>query len=166
MHKRIILLILIFSANGMLMAQQQVEAGGMIFTAKLVGQRIEIQLEAPTEGWLAVGFNSENNIVGSDLLQFRIEENGDVYAEDQYVTAAGKHPRDIDLGGTDHIQVLSGKQWEGKTKVHFSIPFESGDQFDFQHELGKDFWLILAYSRERDFDHHSIMRKHLAFRWE
>lgn len=151
--------------NSTLFAQEKIQAGTMHFEAWLVDEAIEIQLEAATSGWLVVGFNSENNILHSDLLQFRIDA-GSVYAEDQYVTGLGKHPTDISLGGTNNIAVISGEKQEGKTRIRFRIPFASGDHYDFVHTLDKDFWLILAYSVDKDFQHHSILRKHFRYRWK
>lgn len=148
-----------------LFAQQKIQAGSMQFEAWLQDEAIEIRLEAATKGWLAVGFNDKNDIVHSDLLQFRVED-GLVYAEDQYVTGVGKHPKDTQLGGEDHIEILSGEEQGGKTSVRFRIPFNSGDRYDFPHRLDKDFWLILAYSVDKDFQHHSIMRKHFPYRWK
>ena len=39
----------------------------------------------------------------------------------------------------------------------------SKDSNDFVHELGKEAWLILAYSVDDDFGHHSRVRKHIPF---
>jgi len=150
----------------MLFAQQKIQAGSMTFEAWLVEDQIEIELQAPTSGWVAVGFNKSNAIVGADLLQFRVKDSDEVYAEDQFVTSFGKHPTDESLGGVSNIKIISGEERNGDTAIRFRIPFSSGDQYDFPHQLNHSFWLILAYSVSDDFEHHSIMRKHFLYQWE
>lgn len=149
-----------------LSAQQIVKAGKMTFSAHwLDDQTIEISLEAPTQGWLAVGFNQKNNILNSDLIMLRVK-GGKVEGEDQFVTDFQKHPKDTSLGGSRDIKVISGVETTKGTSITLQIPAQSADTYDFIHQKQKDFWLILAYSVDDDFDHHSIMRKHFLFQWE
>ncbi len=150
----------------MIFAQQKIQVGSMTFEAWLMEEEMEIELRAPTEGWIAVGFNQSDAILGADLLQFRVHDSGEVYAEDQLVTDFGKHPTDVSLGGTDDIKIMSGEERDGQTSIRFRIPFSSGDPSDFSHQLNHSFWLILAYSVSDDFDHHSIMRKHFSYQWK
>ena len=145
-------------------AQGPIQAGQMVFDYEIQKDSIQIELRAPTRGWIGVGFNDKNAIVGSDLLLFSVRE-GKAIAADQYVRGPGDHPDDNVLGGRCDIHVLDGQEVKGWTIVRFKIPLNSGDQFDFQHQPEKASWLILAYSREDDFDHHSMMRKHLRLEW-
>lgn len=131
---------------------------------KWEGDSITLQITAPANGWLAVGFNTENNIIGSDLLQFAVN-NGKIQAEDQLVTGPQVHPTDLSLGGQHNIHLLDFAEIPGQTAVRFRIPARSGDPMDFKHALNQPFWLITAYSVSDDFQHHSIQRKHLPFTW-
>lgn len=152
--------VLVFCFSG---PMDTIRLGRMECYYEIQQDRLHFHLTAPTEGWLAVGFNDENNIVGADLLMFSIKGDS-VQFEDQFVLAAGKHPEDKACGGESNIIVESAKEASGRTSVAFSIPLNSGDKLDFIHRVGQDFWLILAYSVSDDFDHHSIMRKHAKIR--
>ncbi len=137
-------------------------AGGMRMDYEIVNDSIIISLNAPTTGWIGIGFNDENNIVGSDLLLFHVVD-GKPEGIDMHVQGIGDPRQDTDLGGITSFTLLHGKEANRNTEVRFSIPIKSQDQYDFQHTLSKSFWLILAYSAYDDFDHHSIMRRHIPF---
>ena len=145
-------------------AQGPIQVGSMIFDYEIQNDSVQIELKAPTRGWVGIGFNDKNAIIGSDLLLFSVR-NGKTISADQYVRGPQDHPDDNVLGGRCDIQVLSGQEVNGWTTVQFKIPLNSGDQFDFEHDFEKETWLIMAYSREDDFTHHSMMRKHLKFKW-
>ncbi len=146
-------------------AQKTISAGGISFTYTIQGDNLECTLEAKTHGWIGVGFNDKNSIVNSDLLLFN-SINGKASSTDLYVKGVGNPRKDIDLGGANTIKLLSSIEKNGITRVVFSIPLRSGDPFDFEHRLNTSYWLILAYSVEDDFNHHSRVRKHVPFKLE
>ena len=125
---------------------------------------IEIQLSAPTQGWLAVGFHDEAQLIGNDLLMFSVV-NGMIIYQDQYIRGLNDHPADVELGGKNDIKIIGYLEDEASTTVKFKIPISSGDSFDAIHRPERDFYLLLAYSIEDDFNHHSIVRKHLPYRF-
>ena len=145
-------------------AQNEISVSGMGFSYQWEQDSIEISIFAPTEGWLGVGFNDENNIVGSDLILLRWK-NGKVDFKDLYVKGVGDPREDQKLGGNRSIRIVSGIEENDGTLIVFKIPIDSKDSFDFKHEVGRPFWLILAYSTHDDFDHHSRVRKHVRFQF-
>lgn len=145
-----------------LFAQDRVDLGGMTASHRIVDDRVEFTLTAPTTGWLGIGFNDRNNIVGSDLYLLHVVK-GKTSGQDMYVKGAGDPRLDQSLGGTNDIQIISGEESGGKTKIVFSLPLASQDKNDFQLAPGRELWLILAYSTHDEFDHHSRMRKHVRF---
>lgn len=145
-----------------LYGQQTFKVSGITFTYEISGDRLNCSLGAPTSGWIGVGFNDRNSIVGSDLLLFN-SIDGVAMASDLFVKEFGNPARDEDLGGENNITVVRSTENESFTKFVFTIPIRSGDPNDFVHHLGKKAWLILAYSESDDFDHHSRVRKHVAF---
>lgn len=147
---------------GGLKAQQSVEASGITFQYEVKNDSLHGVLKAPTEGWVGVGFNSKNNIVGSDLLLFNIRGK-QVAGTDLFVKGAGNPVKDSENSGKNTVVIHGGTQEGGSTKIHFSIPLDSGDPNDFVHVLGQKSWLILAYSVSDDFKHHSRVRKHVPF---
>ena len=144
--------------------QAQIKAGSMEMKYEKTQTGVRIHLAAPTNGWLAIGFNHKDAILKADLLQFRVTD-GKVYGEDQYVTAPGNHPSDLSLGGSNQIQYLEGLETPDSTFITFQIPWESQDPNDFPIKPLQPCWLILAYSISDDFDHHSIMRTHIPITW-
>ena len=145
-----------------LKAQQSVEASGITFQYEVKGDSIHAVLSAPTEGWVGVGFNSKNSIVGSDLLLFNMMGK---HVSGTYLFVIGyvNPVKDSENGGKNTVLIHGGTQESGYTKIQFSIPLDSKDSNDFVHVLGQKYWLILAYSVSDDFDHHSIVRKHVPF---
>ena len=125
---------------------------------------ILIKIKAPTKGWLAVGFNDKNEIVGSDLKMFRVK-NDQLDCEDQFVIGIQSHPNDEGLQGKKNIKLLKGQETNEGTSVIFKIPMTSNDLFDFSHEIDQNFWLILVYSASDDFSHHSVIREHFQIKW-
>ncbi len=146
-------------------AQKTTTVDGISFTYTIEDDNLMCTLEARTNGWVGVGFNDKNSIVHSDLLLFNVI-NGKVTSTDLYVKGVGNPRKDSDLGGENTIKLLSGIEKNGLTSVKFSIPLQSGDPFDFEHRLNDTYWLILAYSVEDDFGHHSRVRRHVPFKLE
>ena len=146
----------------MFYGQNTVEVKGMNFSYQILGDEIEIELEAPTRGWVGVGFNERDDIVKSDLYLFHVVE-GRVKGLDMHVVGMGNPKEDTQLGGTMDIQSLKGKEEGMNTWIKFRLPFPSKDFYDFSHKMGQKFWLILAYSTHDEFDHHSRMREHIPF---
>lgn len=135
-------------------------AGDMRLSYHGTADSLYFELSGPTKGWIALGFNDRDNIVGADLLMFCVRD-GKVEFEDQYVERAGVHPADLSRGGKSNIRLLSAQEKNLRTHVRFSIPLQSGDARDFQHVWGESCYAILAWSVSDDFDHHSRMRKHV-----
>lgn len=136
----------------------------MSFQYYVQGDSLEIQLSAPTQGWVAVGFHSEPELIGSDLLMFSVQEGKTIY-QDQYIRNWNDHPEDTSLGGQNNIQLIGNLEDDWSTTVKFKIPINSGDSYDKVHQVDRDFYLLLAYSAEDDFAHHSIIRKQIAYRF-
>jgi hypothetical protein len=136
----------------------------MTFSYEIQGDSIEITFSAPTTGWVGVGFNSEDNIVGSDLLLFHVISGKAEYM-DMFVKAAGDPREDEKLGGRNNVRLLNAVEDE-RTEVNFKIPFPGSDKYDFPLEYDKKFWLILAYSTHDEFDHHSRIRKHVPYEFK
>ena len=156
------IILLSFSA---LEAQNDIQAGKMHFWSTVENDSILIKINAPTQGWLAVGFNQNNQIIGSDLKMFCVRA-GKVIMEDQFVKGIQNHLEDINIGGTNNLKLIYGFENSNGTSIAFKIPLASGDSYDYFHEIGQELWLILAYSVEDDFEHHSIMRKHFQIKWK
>jgi len=92
-------------------------------------------------------------------------QHGQIVYQDQYIRNWNDHPQDSILGGRNNISIIGYLEDEGSTSVKFKIPINSGDAYDKAHQFDQDFWLLLAYSVEDDFGHHSITRKQIRYRF-
>ncbi|MEM7381452.1 MAG: DOMON domain-containing protein, partial [Bacteroidota bacterium] len=70
------------------MAQQQREVGGMTVSWTYNENYINFKLNAPNDGWVALGFNNRNDIKDTHLLMFATKDGKPSYQE-LYVKAAG-----------------------------------------------------------------------------
>ena len=163
MPKAFIILFVLTSPG--LLAQESLQLGGMTMSYTIVGQQLSVTLEAPTQGWLGIGFNDRNAIVGSDLLLMHVIDNK-AEVLDMQVKGIGNPKEDQMLGGTNNIIITAYAEKAGRTTISFSRPLNTQDPNDHPIERGEDLWLILAYSTHDDFGHHSRMRKHTSFTFE
>lgn len=138
----------------------KVSLGGMKWSCVREGNELIMELSAPTKGWVAVGFNDENNILHSDLIMFRVVD-GQVEVQDMYVKGVGDPRLDDSLGGRQNIDMLEAEERDQQTYVRFRRPWSGKDDYDYNLEQGETFWLILAYSTHDDFAHHSRLRRHV-----
>ena len=143
--------------------KKSVTRGGMTFEWEMKDGRLHGKLDAPHTGWVVVGFNLQNNIVGSNLLMFRVK-NGKVEARDLRTVAMGDPRTDESLGGSNDITNVSGREENGHTYINFEYPLHSGDKHDYPLTSGEKTWVILAWSVSDDWDHHSRMRQHVELK--
>jgi hypothetical protein len=81
----------------------------------------------------------------ANILILWVDDNsGITMAEDHFGTGRFSHKNDMELGGSQDIIVLSGKQNETSTEVNFTIPLNSGDEFDSPLVRGETYRLLLA----------------------
>ena len=135
----------------------RVEAGGMVFEWKVDKGWLRCEVSAPTKGWVAVGFNRSAELAGTNLIMGCVE-NGRVKIEDRYIVEPGQHKSKVELGSSDRISDRGGEWKQGVTRLSFSIPLEAQDKFSHTLKAGEWYHILLAYSRETDFQHHSAMR--------
>lgn len=140
-------------------AQLSVTLSEITWTCTPIGDDLVMELQAPTTGWVGVGFNQENSILQSDLLLFNIVD-GQATGTDLYVKGFGNPQADKALGGDRNVEILSFREEDNHTYIQFRRPLKAADAYDFQLQAGEAFWLILAYSTHDEFEHHSRVRQH------
>jgi len=120
-------------------------------------ERIYFEMEAPTEGWVAIGFNEKEGLVGTNLIMGTLRKDK-LSMTDDFIVSFG-NPQPIEkLGGSNQLSNQKGKEKGGRTTIHFSLHTKAADKFHINLEKGKTIYLLIAYSISDDFDHHSIMR--------
>ncbi|MFK7849256.1 MAG: DOMON domain-containing protein, partial [Rhodothermales bacterium] len=139
---------------------KMIEVKGMKFAWGFDEDKLTCKLSAPASGWLAVGFNTEKGLAGTNLVMAAVEK-GRPEISDRYILGAGDHRDVVSLGGTPAATLLEGQETATHTSVHFEINLAASDQWHHVLEEGSTIHLLLAYSQEDDFQHHSVMREHL-----
>lgn len=119
--------------------------------------KIFFEMKAPTNGWVTIGFNTSENLTGAYLLMGRII-NKKAEIVEHYTSSPGNYSPIASLGGEIKVSEVEGQQKNGETFLQFSLPVLAKDTYRKNLSQGKEYVMILAYSQEDDFQHHSIMR--------
>ncbi|MEM9361084.1 MAG: DOMON domain-containing protein [Bacteroidota bacterium] len=139
---------------------QQVTVNQMDVSWTFKDNTITFDASAPDDGWIALGFNTKDDIVGSNLIMVNVID-GTVNSEDLFVVGVGNPKPVSQLGSQSQIIDASGGESSEKTWVSFSLPTDAVDKYHMDLKKGEKIWLICAFSMEDEFDHHSRMRKHV-----
>jgi DOMON domain len=129
----------------------------MTFQWRFSKDHLQCKATAPADGWVAIGFNIKNELSGTNLIMGAVEQDY-VTIDDRFIVKPGDHQSIIDLGGSEALLQRSGKEENGITTISFSIPFSVNDKFHHNLYEGKEYYVLMAFSQEDDFQHHSTMR--------
>lgn len=149
-----------FAQPGQQPEGKSIEVGGMAIHWQYREDLLLIEASAPDNGWLALGFNTTDNIVGAYLIMAGVNE-GKPYLEEHFVTGFGEHHPLSKLGGQETAVLIEATESAGLTRVRFSLPVSKKDKFRCDLPPGTALFMICAYSMSDDLQHHSRMRKHL-----
>jgi DOMON domain len=111
-------------------------------------------MRARTLGWVAVGFNTRPALDGARLVMGRVV-NGRPELE-VHRAEPPRHARIAHAEGA--VGVVSAAQEAGVTRLCFVMPLDPIGASDVALAAGAPTHLVLAWSQEPDFDHHSAER--------
>jgi DOMON domain len=158
---KIFLMTLLISKSFSIQAQQKdfkkATVNGMTFHWRFDKDHLQCQASAPNKGWVAIGFNTKDELSGTNLIMGAVEQDF-VTIDDRFIVKPGEHKSIIDLGGSEAVVHRSGTEENGVTTISFSIPLSVNDKFHHNLLEGKEYYVLMAFSQEDDFQHHSIMR--------
>ena len=155
MKKALLTLILIISALPSLTAEKA--KIDLELRWELSKDRLIVIVQAPSKGRISLAIGAETNIQGADVLVVWVDDMmGIAMGEDHFGTGVQEHKNDMELGGSQDIQVLAGRQTEDMTEVTFAIPLNRPDEYDLPLEAGKSYPLILSCS-DSDSDDGSMV---------
>jgi len=137
--------------------KKTVKQNGMEVSWFIQDNRVYFEMQAPTEGWVAIGLHTKNQLQGTNLIMGSISNQG-LKVEDHYIQAVGKHQETKAIGGGNALLDTHGKASKTQTTIAFSLPLQAPDIFHKNLKEGKTYYLLMAYSEEDDFQHHSRMR--------
>ncbi len=119
--------------------------------------RIHFTMSAPTNGWVTIGFNTHTGTKDAYLIMGNVAGDKVKIAE-HYTLDPGNYKPIATLGASPQVQNATGFENSNKTVLRFSLPKKSFSKYQKDLSQGKEYTMILAFSREDDFQHHSIMR--------
>lgn len=114
-------------------------------------------VSAPTEGWVAVGFEPERMMMGANIIIGYVAD-GEAVVSDQTGTATTAHGPDTANGGSDDLLDFGGTESDGRTEIRFTIPLDSGDDTDKPLSPGTEHTIILAYGDRDDLESYHVLR--------
>ncbi len=119
--------------------------------------RIHFEMSAPTTGWVTIGFNTHSGTKGAYLLMGNIVEGKPAVVE-HYTLSPGNYQPIESLGESPQVSDIAGVERANSSTLKFSLPVKSANQYQRELAKGLNYTMIIAYSQEDDFQHHSMMR--------
>jgi hypothetical protein len=122
----------------------KVQAEDIEMQWKVDGDRIDFIISAPTTGWVSIGFDPSQAMKDAQMV-FGFVSGGEATITDQYGTGPFSHAKDTDLGGRDDVSSTEGSDENGTTTLRFTIPIDSGDEYDTPLTPGEKHTVLFAY---------------------
>ena len=143
MKKALVILILaLFVLPGLMAEKAKVE---LELRWEISKDRLIIIVQGPSKGRISVALGAESDISGANVLVAWVDDMmGIAMGEDHFGTGPEEHKNDMELGGSQNIQVLAGRQTEDMTEVTFAIPLITDDEYDIPLEAGKSYPVIIS----------------------
>lgn len=142
---------------------KEVHKNNMVVKWKIEKEQIHFEVEAPTNGWVTIGFNETSSLTGTYLLMGRIR-NGKAEVVEHYTENLGRYRPIADYGVPNQTIGISGNEKGNTTRLKFSIPIKKVSKYHKQLLLDTKWNLLMAYSLDDDFQHHSVMRTSLEIK--
>jgi hypothetical protein len=140
--------------------QKCVDKNKMEVCWTITGNEINFKLKAPTNGWLCIGFNEKAGLKGTYLLMARVV-NGKAEVVEHHTLSPGNY-KDIQCFGEKAVvSSIQGSESNGVSEVRFSVPVHPTHKYAKPLKAGTSYEMLVAYSREDDFQHHSMMRSNI-----
>jgi len=136
---------------------QVITKNGMTVKWEFKADRIHFEISAPTAGWVTIGFNTHSGTKGAYLLMGHIVNDIPSVVE-HYTLNPGNYKSLEALGKSSNISDVSGKESDSTTRLTFSLPINKNSQYRKTLKKDLSYYMIMAFSQDDDFQHHSIMR--------
>ncbi len=151
------IILLLFSQCYSQTKMKTITKNGMTVSWEFKSNRIYFEMVAPTDGWVAIGFNNSESTTGNYLIMGKVE-NGKVTVEEHYTSSPGNYQTFAKLLVDSSVDNVEGLEINNKTTVKFSLPTISTNKYAKDLKEKNEYILLIAFSQEDDFQHHSIMR--------
>ena len=147
MRKVVVFLAAYSMLMGAVFAQnwQEVTVSGITLRwATTSATELSVELSAETTGWVAVGFDPVMGMQDANII-IGYHSSGSTEIRDDYGIAPTGHDADTNIGGTSDFSLDGGSESGGITEIKFTIPLDSGDQYDKVLVPGNSYLVMLAH---------------------
>ncbi len=121
-----------------------VELEEFTFAWQVRDDSLDVRISAPTTGWVAIGFEPTRAMKDADM-RFGFVADGSAEVGDHFGVSAINHRFDTDLGGTRDVSNVGGSEEGGRTTLTFTMPLDSGDEYDVALSPGQEVIVIYAH---------------------
>ena len=124
---------------------QSTSTAGVTFEYRVTqdGLHLEGIMIGQTTGWVAVGFNPSQQMRDANIIIAYVTASNTMIRDD-WGTSTTSHASDVSLGGSSDVTLINGMEEGNFTTIHFTIPLDSGDQYDQPLSVGQTYPIILA----------------------
>lgn len=119
------------------------------FAWQVEGEMLYVNLKAPTQGWVGIGFNPTSRMQGANYILGMVHA-GKVLVTDDFGTGVTKHQADRALGGEVDLTNIYGKEEDKVTEIGFTMPLDSKDANDTRLTPDGDTIVLLAFGTGLD----------------
>lgn len=138
----------------------------MTANISLEQNEVIIDLTAPKKGWFMIGLDRDNNLQNARLFFVRIINN-EMEVEEHRTDFSYPAPyHKMTLYNSKLIEKSFFNSSPEENRAVFKIPLQGEFPDQVNLEVSQTIYVILAYSNENDFDHHSAMRTSIKANWE
>lgn len=121
--------------------------------------QLHVRFDAPTKGWIAVGFNENRRLKGTHFVIAAAD--GRIVRIEEHVALVPDHKAVRDLGIPPALGNASVSLKENRSYLAFSLPHALPHRPELPLTPGSRVHMMLAWSHSPDFDHHSAWRRHV-----
>lgn len=139
-----------------------IDVDGVVFRARHDDGWLRCSLAAPTDGWLAVGFNNQRQLAGTRFVIGAVARAG-VRVEER-VAVVPDHVPVLALGLSAAARDATVINEDGTGRLSFAMPHCLEDTDNPNLSPDRRTHLMLAWSHETEFEHHSAWRRHFDMR--
>jgi len=119
-------------------------------------------VSSPGNGWVILGTNVKNDIVGATLYMGGVDDRTEQsYFSERRTVSMGSHRAKVDLGDPERAHNVTAAVSVSGTTLSFRVRVKPTREVEHDLRPGSSVWLILAYSVSDDLGHHSRFRRHV-----
>lgn len=121
---------------------------GFTLRWRVQGSDLEVELEGPSTGWVAVGFAGSYMMHDSNIIIGAVSGSS-VNIRDDFGIDSNTHVSDSNLqGGEQNVFDKSGSEGSGTTTIAFTTPLDSGDLYDNALSEGQTYNVVLICGQD------------------